>query len=693
MIIQKQDESYTLLISESDSDKQTLQNIYNFLKSEKPDAKYNFKVQKGWESPYNYFTEVKKIKETGQSVMRIMNGHLELLTNYNLNIPQELSEFTEDEIDRGLADIIKMMPFEPYDYQLKCAKDNLLTPKQISLAATSAGKSCIIFMIMYFLYKKGKKGYLIVPNVNLLTQLYQDFSDYFNGDFSKERDEFLQCIDKQGGGYVSEFNNFLVISTWQSLMNRRDVLDRSDFILCDECLSPDTMIATDKGYVEIRNVEIGDKVLTINETTGDYEFKPVVKVHKNLMMSSKEKMYELRMEDNSIIHITGNHKVNTERGWVRVDELNLDDNIKGLCDYNNAKHEIMSNIYPVIKHYNTVPPKIKENIFELVKLYNPQLLGNFLNTRNRLSIKTHLLYAFLNGISDISDIHLHLICKNTLTRIIENITILDFFKKCKSYVGSSTKHNRYLPLVYKYGMDVKFPRLVHYSTEKIHKIVTRTTTEMKICIVCGKPFRLRNTQNNNSSYKSCSTECQNNALSIRMKLDNPCNKMTDLQKKERAKKSSNSMKELIGTGQFTPEITNSWCKSMCIIDDKKFRSTWEAFFYLKMNASRHLEYEKIRIPYFDNEQNKTRTYITDFVDFENKILYEIKPGSLIDCDNVKQKEKFAENWCLENGFEYMFITDGWFYENYDEYLICQSVQDEETKLKMLRNLKQFKEIL
>lgn len=234
MIIKKQDESYTLLISENEADLATLQKIHDFLKAEKPDAKYNFKVQRGWESPYNYFTEVKKIKETGQSVMRIMNGHLELLTNYNLNIPQELSEFTEDEIDRGLADIIKMMPFEPYDYQLKCAKDNLLTPKQISLAATSAGKSCIIFMIMYFLYKKGKKGYLIVPNVNLLTQLYQDFSDYFNGDFSKERDEFLQCIDKQGGGYVSEFNNFLVISTWQSLMNRRDVLDRSDFILCDE---------------------------------------------------------------------------------------------------------------------------------------------------------------------------------------------------------------------------------------------------------------------------------------------------------------------------------------------------------------------------------------------------------------------------------------------------------------------------
>jgi hypothetical protein len=69
---------------------------------------------------------------------------------------------------------------------------------------------------MYFLYKKGKVGYLIVPNVGLLTQLYQDFYDYFAKGFEKERDEFLNCIDKQGGGNKSDFNSFLTISTWQS---------------------------------------------------------------------------------------------------------------------------------------------------------------------------------------------------------------------------------------------------------------------------------------------------------------------------------------------------------------------------------------------------------------------------------------------------------------------------------------------
>jgi hypothetical protein len=113
LIIQKQDESYTLLISESDSDKQTLQNIYNFLKSEKPDAKYNFKVQKGWESPYNYFSDVVVNKATNQTIMRLLNGHMQLLTSFGINVPTEEPLYTEEEVINGLEEITGMLPFKP----------------------------------------------------------------------------------------------------------------------------------------------------------------------------------------------------------------------------------------------------------------------------------------------------------------------------------------------------------------------------------------------------------------------------------------------------------------------------------------------------------------------------------------------------------------------------------------------------
>ena len=45
MQIQKINESYSLLISESSGDNETLKKIHDFLKTEKPDAKYNFKVK------------------------------------------------------------------------------------------------------------------------------------------------------------------------------------------------------------------------------------------------------------------------------------------------------------------------------------------------------------------------------------------------------------------------------------------------------------------------------------------------------------------------------------------------------------------------------------------------------------------------------------------------------------------------
>lgn len=232
MQIQKQNESYTLLISENEADISTLQQIHNFLKAEKPDAKYNFKVQRGWESPYTFFTEVKK--SGNQTIMKILNGHLSLLSNYGIEYKKELSEFSEQEVQEGLSEIIKMMPFEPYDYQLKCAQDNLLNPKQISLSCTSSGKSLIIFLVIYFLYSKNKRGLICVPNISLTTQIFGDFKDYFSDAYIEQRDEFLSSIELQGGGSESTFSSFLTITTWQSLMNRKEHLDKAEFILCDE---------------------------------------------------------------------------------------------------------------------------------------------------------------------------------------------------------------------------------------------------------------------------------------------------------------------------------------------------------------------------------------------------------------------------------------------------------------------------
>jgi hypothetical protein len=159
--------------------------------------------------------------------------------------------------------------------------------------------------------------------------------------------------------------------------------------------------------------------------------------------------------------------------------------------------------------------------------------------------------------------------------------------------------------------------------------------------------------------------------------------------KEMGRKNSIRIKESISNGTFTPNVTNSWAKSRCIIkikrNDKtieiKLRSSWDAYFQLK---NPNLIYEKIRIPYFLD--GVFHNYIVDFVDIENKIIYEIKPGGLESSEINQIKFKTANEWCNINGYEFKIISNEWFESNYDESIL----EEQPDKDKMKRLLKQFK---
>ena len=66
-------------------------------------------------------------------------------------------------------------------------------------------------------------------------------------------------------------------------------------------------------------------------------------------------------------------------------------------------------------------------------------------------------------------------------------------------------------------------------------------------------------------------------------------------------------------------------------------------------------YEKLRIPYIFNEEH--HTYIVDFIDEKNKIVYEIKPNTLLEKKVNKIKEKTLIKWCENNGFKYIHIDE------------------------------------
>lgn len=148
------------------------------------------------------------------------------------------------------------------------------------------------------------------------------------------------------------------------------------------------------------------------------------------------------------------------------------------------------------------------------------------------------------------------------------------------------------------------------------------------------------------------------------------------------------MKKNIKDGKFIPNITNSWAKSRCNIQfirngeliKIKTRSSWDAYFQL---FNPNILYEKLIIQYFFNKIEYN--YIVDFIDNNNKVIYEIKPNSNIDSPKNKAKIKYAKKWAKNNGFIFKLISDNWFVKNYNEELIIGQPDEE----KMKRNLKQF----
>lgn len=106
----------------------------------------------------------------------------------------------------------------PRDYQEKILKLSLNKKRSCFRAATGAGKSLAIYMIVRFYMKmfKDQRFLILVPNIGLVNQLHQNFRDDYK----------WADVDKFVGTYHSEYNlahrrealqKQVVISTWQSM--------------------------------------------------------------------------------------------------------------------------------------------------------------------------------------------------------------------------------------------------------------------------------------------------------------------------------------------------------------------------------------------------------------------------------------------------------------------------------------------
>lgn len=211
-------------------------------------------------------------------------------------------------------------PIKLRDYQITVINNFLANPQSVQEVATGAGKTITTAALSYSIEKYGR-SIIIVPNKSLVTQTE---ADYIN-------------VGLDVGVYFGDRKDYgkkHTICTWQSLNNLLkntkageadisigDFIEDVVCVMVDECFNGQARVLTPNGYIPIKDINPGDKVINYSEETKEFKVDTVVKQHINLTNSSTEKMYKLEFDNGSIIEVTGNHKFLTNQGWVRVDEL------------------------------------------------------------------------------------------------------------------------------------------------------------------------------------------------------------------------------------------------------------------------------------------------------------------------------------------------------------------------------------
>ena len=270
---------------------------------------------------------------------------------------------------------------EPRDYQVDSVWAILKYKYSISEIATSAGKTLIMYMVMAFLRHKGllKRMLIVVPNISLIIQTYEDFLDYSNQDSSLK----LQMFSGETSKQLDE-NSQVVIGTFQSLVKQDlSFFEGFDAVCVDEAHFTQAKSVKDT-LAKCRNViyrfglsgtlekdDFAERLTLqaylgpmINKVSAEFLFKnkyatPVqVKVIKLNYMSDelKEKLHEIRKRRTSI---DGAKILDIERKLV----IESKERLNYICDLvNKTTKNTLVLFHNVKADYGK---KLQERLFEL----------------------------------------------------------------------------------------------------------------------------------------------------------------------------------------------------------------------------------------------------------------------------------------------------------------------------------------
>lgn len=145
-------------------------------------------------------------------------------------------EEIEKDFDRFLSKIKLPEGYEVRDYQRKAVIESILQRRLIIISPTGSGKSFIVYLLLRYLLSRSlikNKFLIIVPTINLVTQMFSDFVEYAKDEPSFDVEKLCHKIS---GGKDKTSPKKVYISTWQSIFDIKAQKYFEEFsgIICDE---------------------------------------------------------------------------------------------------------------------------------------------------------------------------------------------------------------------------------------------------------------------------------------------------------------------------------------------------------------------------------------------------------------------------------------------------------------------------
>lgn len=270
------------------------------------------------------------------------------------------------------------LKLKPYFFQEDCIKAALKYTKGIIRSATASGKSLIIAYIIKTLLENNDKtnvhqSIIIVPSKSLVEQFKNDLIDY---GIQKE------IIGKIYSG-SKQWDKEIVISTWQSLKNNVDKINRYGCIIVDECHSAKAYILKNiLSHSYNSNYRIGFTGTMHQHTLDNWNTKaylgPILKEYSSGFLAEKGYISKCNVH-----FINMNYNGDYGNSWQ--------------TDYNEAKETIFNNEFRLNFIYNLVN-SLNHNVLLLVGLVEKEgkLLESYLNKLIML-VEGQKTVKFLSG--------------------------------------------------------------------------------------------------------------------------------------------------------------------------------------------------------------------------------------------------------------------------------------------------------